>query len=137
MLDIYDVFKSFISLEASVNISIVQSPKYLDPSLILLDFEKETMKDIEKTEELIKSYFDKPIDRVSEKTGHMYWVKHEQTLEKLHRIVKYIKSFKPRYHEYNRFLIYRKKSDMIWNQNFNDYFQNYQIDEHNELVRVK
>ena len=137
MLDIYDVFESFISLQASVNISIVQSPKYLDPSLILLDFEKETMKDIEKTEELIKSYFDKPIDRVSEKTGQMYWVKHEQTLEKLHRIVKYIKSFKPRYHEYNRFLIYRKKSDMIWNQNFNDYFQNYQIDEHNELVRVK
>ena len=37
MLDIYDVFESFISLEASVNISIVQSPKYLDPSLILLD----------------------------------------------------------------------------------------------------
>ena len=78
-----------------------------------------------------------PSPRVSEKTGHMYWVKHEQTLEKLHRIVKYIKSFKPKYHDYNRFLIYRKKSDMIWNQNFNDYFQNYQIDEHNELVRVK
>ena len=53
------------------------------------------------------------------------------------KTLKYIKSFKPRYHEYNRFLIYRKKSDIIWDQNFNDYFQNYQIDEHNELIRVK
>jgi len=49
----------------------------------------------------------------------------------------YIKSFKPKYHDYNRFLIYRKKSDIIWDQNFNDYFQNYQIDEHNELIRIK
>ena len=37
---------------------------------------------------------------------------------------------------FNRFLIYRKKSDEIWNQDFNDYFENYQI-ENNELVRVK
>ena len=40
------------------------------------------------------------------------------------------------YHNFKRFLVYRKKSDEIWKQNFNDYFVNYQI-ENNELIRVK
>ena len=31
---------------------------------------------------------------------------------------------------------YRQKSDVIWNQDFNDHFENYQIID-NELVRVK
>ena len=37
--------------------------------------------------------------------------------------------------QYNKFLVYRKKSDKIWQQNFNDYFKNYQI-VNNELVRA-
>jgi len=51
-------------------------------------------------------------------------------------IVHYVKNTKLSYNNFNRFLIYRKKSDEIWGQNFNDYYDNYQI-ENNELVRVK
>ena len=57
----------------------------------------------------------------------MYWFDY---------IVDYMKRFNPQYKEYNRFLIYRKKSDQIWGQNFNDYFVNYQIED-DELIRVK
>ena len=137
MLDIYDVFESFINLKTSVDVSIVQSPKYLDPSLILLDYGEETQKDLERTAKLIEDNFDNGLEIFSKETGHRYWVDHRQTLDHFNKIAKYIKAFKPRYQDYNRWLIYRKKSDEIWGQDFNDHFQNYQIDEHNELVRVK
>jgi len=50
--------------------------------------------------------------------------------------VNYVKNTKLTYAQFNRFLIYRKKSDEIWKQDFNNYFQNYQIED-DELVRVK
>ena len=45
------------------------------------------------------------------------------------------KYFAKQFQQYNKFLVYRKKSDKIWQQNFNDYFKNYQI-VNNELVRA-
>ncbi|SVB65981.1 uncharacterized protein METZ01_LOCUS218835, partial [marine metagenome] len=129
MLDIYDVFESFIELDCWFDASIVQTPKYLDPSLILLEYKKETYKDIEKTYELLQKNKKTRFNNYQHKDGlsAKYWLDY---------IVNYVKNFKPKYREYNRWLIYRKKSDKIWDQNFNDYFQNYQIED-NELIRVK
>ena len=121
VLEIEDVFKSFYELNCYMDASIVQTPKYINPSLIMHEFEEETLKDLERTNDFIiknlgskKYYFKKWFDYM----------------------VNYIKNTKLDYHQYNRFLIYRKKSDEIWKQNFNDYFQNYQIED-NELIRVK
>jgi len=129
MLDIYDVFESFIELDCWFDASIVQTPKYLDPSLILLEYKKETYKDIEKTYELLQKNKKTRFNNYQQKDGlkAKYWLDY---------IVNYVKNFKPAYRDFNRFLIYRQKSDDIWEQNFNDYFQNYQIED-NELVRVK
>jgi MoaA/NifB/PqqE/SkfB family radical SAM enzyme len=129
MLDIYDVFESFIELDCWFDASIVQTPKYLDPSLILLEYKKETYKDIEKTYELLQKNKKTRSNNYQQKDGlkAKYWLDY---------IVNYVKNFKPAYKDFNRFLIYRQKSDDIWEQNFNDYFQNYQIED-NELVRVK
>ena len=124
MLDIYDVFDSFYDLNLNFDASIVQTPQYLDPSLILYDFYDETMKDIEKTYELIEKRQKNPEGKSD---YSKYWFNY---------IVDYVKQTKISYNNFNRFLIYRKKSDEIWNQDFNDYFENYQI-ENNELVRVK
>ena len=96
----------------------------MDPSLILYDFYDETMKDIEKTYELIEKRQKNPEGKSD---YSKYWFNY---------IVDYVKQTKISYNNFNRFLIYRKKSDEIWNQDFNDYFENYQI-ENNELVRVK
>ena len=125
MLDIFDVFDSFRELNCSFDASLVQTPKYLDPSLILSDYRKETEKDIEKTFKMLDKNFDSSTNK-NGKYAH-YW---------LNYIVKYIQNFRPKYKDFNRFLIYRKKSDEIWGQDFNDHFQNYQIEE-DELIRVK
>ena len=124
MMDIYDVFDSFYELDLNFDASIVQTPQYLDPSLLLYDFYDETMKDIERTYELIN----KREKGNLEKSDHSkYWFDY---------IVDYVKNTKISYKHFNRFLIYRKKSDELWNQNFNDYFENYQIKD-DELIRVK
>mgnify|MGYP003319075904 CR=1 FL=1 len=119
MFDLYDVFDSFFRLDCHFDASIVQTPQYLDPSLIFHEFKEETLKDISKTDELIT--------KNNNKLKSRYWFNY---------IINYIKNTKINYHHFNRFLIYRKKSDEIWKQNFNDYFQNYQIED-NELIRVK
>ena len=129
MLDIYDVFESFIELDCWFDASLVQTPKYLDPSLILLDYKKETLNDIEKTYELLEKNDKTKTHGYQTKDGlsAKYWLDY---------IVNYVINFKPKYKDYNRWLVYRKKSDEIWGQNFNDYFQNYQIVD-DELIRVK
>jgi len=136
MFDIYDVFESFIDLQCNTDASIVQTPKYLDPALILLDFNVETEKDFKRTEELIEKNYNNKIKRISSRNGKIYWVDHRDTMKWFKYITSYVRNTKVKYNDFNRFLIYRKKSDKIWNQNFNDYFQNYQIID-DELVRIK
>ena len=123
MLDIYDVFDSFLELECNFDASLVQTPKYLDPTLLFLDFRKETMNDLERTRTMLEKNESRYVKR---HRGAMFWFDY---------IVDYVTKFKPKYREFNRWLVYRKKSDEIWGQNFNDYFQNYKIED-DELVRV-
>ena len=122
MLDIYDVFNSFFELECRLDASIVQTPKYLNPSLMNLDFHEELMRDLNRTQELINK------DKRSKKC--------ENTQHWFDYIKNYVLKHKSSYKDFNKWLIYRKKSDEIWGQDFNDYFVNYQIED-NELIRVK
>ena len=124
MLDIYDVFDSFLELECNFDASLVQTPTYLDPTLPFFDFKRETISDIDRTRTMLENSKSKYVNK---HRGAMFW---------LNYIIDYVSKFKPKYRDYNRFLIYRKKTDEIWGQNFNDYFQNYKIED-DELVRVK
>jgi hypothetical protein len=121
VLEIKDLFESFHQLQCNFDASIVQTPPYINPAIIMFEFEKEILKDFKDTEDFIHKHIG-PFRRNAK-----YWLDY---------IVNYVKNTKINYHQYNRFLIYRKKSDEIWGQNFNDYFENYQIED-NELVRVK
>tara|TARA_B100001029_G_C15064017_1_gene461731 strand:- start:13741 stop:15078 length:1338 start_codon:yes stop_codon:yes gene_type:complete len=129
MLDIYDVFESFFDLQLNFDASIVQTPQYLDPSLIMYDFHDETLKDIAKTYDLIDRMESKNKVKQDLMTGN-------GSRKWLDYIVNYVKNTKISYNHFNRWLIYRKKSDKIWKQNFNHYFKKYQIIDDN-LVRVK
>ena len=127
MLDLYDIFDSIFDLEICFDASIVQTPKYINPSLIMHDFSEEVEQDIKKTFDLIEK---------KEKRDRKIWDKYNRRSRYwLNYIIDYIKNTKLSYSHFNRFLIYRKKSDAIWGQNFNDYFDNYKI-EQNELVRI-
>jgi hypothetical protein len=119
-MEIYDLFESFFELNCSFDASIVQTPKYINPSIIMFDFEKETLKDFQTTEDLIN------------RSGKNY--KHK-AMKWFQYITDYVKNTKLNYNQFNRFLVYRKKSDEIWGQHFNDYFENYQIID-DELIRV-
>ena len=92
----------------------------------MYDFAEETEEDIKKTYELIEKRDPFSGDKLYERQAKKWF----------DYIVSYVRNTKLSYNNFNRFLIYRKKSDEIWNQDFNDYFENYQI-ENNELVRVK
>jgi hypothetical protein len=128
MFDIYDVFESFFELGLNFDASIVQTPQYLDPSLIMYDFYDETMEDIRKSYKLI--------ERMEKKAkSKMDLIKGNDARKWLDYIVNYIKNTKISYNHFNRWLIYRKKSDIIWKQDFNQYFKNYQIIKE-DLVRV-
>jgi len=118
MLDIYDVFESFIELDCNFDASIVQTPRYLDPSLLMFDFKEHVIKDLENTEKLVNKF---------SKYSSLHWFDY---------IKKYVLNTSSEYKQFNRWLIYRKKSDQIWNQNFNDYFKNYQIED-DELIRIQ
>lgn len=100
--------------------SIVQTPKYINPSIAMYDFEKEILKDLRSTEDFIMKNLG------PEKYDFKKWFDY---------IADYVKRTRLEYRHYNRWLVYRKKSDEIWQQNFNDYFQNYQID-NGELIRA-
>ncbi len=85
------------------------------------EYDKDTLKDFEKTNEFIMKNLG------PEKYNFKKWFDY---------IFDYVTNTKLPYNNFNRFLIYRKKSDEIWGQRFNDYFKNYQIAD-NELIRVK
>jgi|TARA_B110000263_G_scaffold52691_1_gene44132 MoaA/NifB/PqqE/SkfB family radical SAM enzyme len=120
ILEIEDVFKSFYELDCNMDASIVQTPKYINPSIAMYDFEKEILKDLRSTEDFIMKNLG------PEKYDFKKWFDY---------IADYVKRTRLEYRHYNRWLVYRKKSDEIWQQNFNDYFQNYQID-NGELIRA-
>mgnify|MGYP001178936558 CR=1 FL=1 len=129
MFDIYDVFDSFFELGCHFDASIVQSPKYLDPSLIMYDFKEETLQDLKLTEDMVEKRITATMDYEEKKIAltAKFWLDY---------ITKYVKQTRVNYPAFNRWLIYRRKSDELWGNDFNDYFQNYKIID-DELVRVK
>ena len=54
MMDFYNIWESFLSLDVDgYDASIVQTPVYLDPSLIMYDFGDEIQEEIDRTKELV------------------------------------------------------------------------------------
>lgn len=102
MMDFYNIWESFLELNVDgYDASIVQSPLYLDPSLIMYDFGDEIQEEIDRTKELVVG------------TDAEWWV---------YYIEDYIKKAEVPYRHYNSFLLYIQETDKIWNQRFNDFF---------------
>jgi len=102
MMDFYNIWESFLSLDVDgYDASIVQTPVYLDPSLIMYDFGDEIQEEIDRTKELVAG------------TDAEWWV---------YYIEDYVKKAEVPYKYYNSFLLYVQETDKIWNQRFNDFF---------------
>lgn len=136
MLDIYDVFKSMLSLPLNdIKSAIVQTPEYINPSLIMKEFSKETLKDIEETRQYIiqdETYRRSKLrpyeyDNISYLKSEDRYTISVTAIKALDDIKSYVTSTNLEDKFYNSFFVYRRHSDKLWEQNFNEVFKNYQI----------
>jgi len=64
-LDIYNIYKSIIPLNfTNIKTSLVQSPRYLNPCVLLFDYEKELRKDFEDTQNMIMDIYNDRIKNI-------------------------------------------------------------------------
>jgi len=124
-MDIQNVFDSLMSLDVDVlDVAMVQSPRYLNPSILMIKFNQDVLTDIKETYKIISQHKNIKL-RKSARIG-------------LNIIEHYIMKHQPKYAEddYNSFLEYIQKTDKLWHQNFNNYLVNYKY-KGKQLKRIK
>ena len=164
-MDMFNIYESILSLKLThLKTSLVQSPRYLNPCVLLFDHEKELKEDFDRTIKMIYEIYDDRIKNIEKFKLENDYVKLEKfaskrikennsryrkqylngkfvfsdldsTLWYLHNIENYIFNKKnSRYIDYNAFLTYIRKSDNLCNQNFNNYFEKFKYKD-NEIIR--
>jgi hypothetical protein len=124
-MEIKDIFAGFLTLDANhIDSSIIFTPDYLNPSLMMLHFKEQTLKDIEETKEYIRNYHASKIRESAQRSA----------LLAVENIETYITNHRAEEKHWEAFKVYIRKSDSIWKQNFNDYIQNYKFI-NGEIVR--
>ena len=106
-----------------VKTALVQTPRYINPAVVLHDFYDELLEDWNRTIDYLESL---PQDKSVQMSLTHY----------MPALRKYLfDSPLPSYNDYNNFLIYIRKTDKIWGQDFNHYFKKFKFVK-NEIVRV-
>ncbi len=118
IMEIKDVFAGFLTLDANyIDSSIIFTPDYLNPALMMLHYREQTLHDIEETRQYIIN-----VDASNMRKGVI-----ESALQALENIKTYIINHRAEEKHWEAFKVYIRKSDVIWKQNFNDHIQNYKI----------
>tara|TARA_B100002003_G_scaffold241634_1_gene263581 strand:- start:8 stop:931 length:924 start_codon:yes stop_codon:yes gene_type:complete len=141
IMDIENVFESILSLDIDeFHVSLVQSPEYLNPAIMMLHFKDAVLKDIEKTHTIIEQYKNKKMDSTN-LIGNIQ----NEAFNELNKIKTYITNHTPKQSDkwphginghYKSFMAYINISDKLWKQNFNDYITNYKY-KNNSITRIK
>lgn len=142
VMDIENVMTSLLELDIdSIDASIVFTPAYINPALIMRRFPEQTISDLNRTRKSIKKIEKRRI-KSSDKRSYRSWnVKHNHfndiqgALKGLDDIEKYIRNHKTTAKDFVGFLHYSKKIDKLWKQDFNDIFSKYKI-QGNDLRRI-
>ena len=153
LLDIRNIYNSLFDLDFNtIKTSIVQTPSYINPSILMTDFKNDLRIDFDfviksifsehenrvkkiKNKKSLKSYNPKKCSNIFvEGADNFLFTDLKSSLWYLKKIEKYIFTHSSPYRDFNRFLIYLKKTDEIWNQNFNDYYTQFKFID-GELVR--
>jgi MoaA/NifB/PqqE/SkfB family radical SAM enzyme len=127
IMDIRNVFESLISLDVSfINSSIVYTPRYMNPAIMMLKFKDNVLKDFKETYVMIDERL-----KVGLQTQKLQSAKRAlQDIENYVINCDIVGEF-----EYESFLVYIQKTDNIWKQNFNNHFKKYQYVD-SSIVRV-
>lgn len=148
-----------------IRTSLVQTPRYINPAMLCFDFYDELMDDFNQTIKIIENEYELRYQNIneslklrsSEESRFSVAMKDQYRNRKynsdewstkylfsdlesakwfLYDIKNYIfNKTMSNYRDYNRFLVYIKKTDNLWGQNFNDYFTKFKYFD-NEIVRA-
>ena len=133
IMEIKDVFEGFLTLDCNyIDSSIIYTPTYLNPALMMRDFADEVLQDIKDTEDMIDRVNKDRLNNIEEsKKLHSFnlgtWTDIEGAYRALKNIKDYITNSKTESKDWEAFKAYIKKTDMIWKQNFNDHVTNYKF----------
>ena len=135
LMEIQDVFAGFLSLGCDwISSSIVYTPDYLNPSLMMLDFADNVMQDLDSARSYVFELEQERIKNI-ETTQNMrnfigdknkpLWSDICSVINAIENIRTYVKNKQPEPKHYQALMVYIRKSDEIWKQNFNDHIVNY------------
>ena len=153
LLDIKNIYTSLFDLDFNtLKTSIVQTPSYINPSILMTDFKNDLRKDFDSVIKTIHVEHQKRVKDIKnnkslnsynptkcssifvESADNFLFTDLKSSLWYLKNIENYVFTHSSPYRDFNRFLIYLKKTDEIWNQNFNDYYTQFKFID-GELVR--
>lgn len=143
MMDIYNIFESFLTLDVdNINSSIVYTPKYINPALMMIEHRESTLEDIKRVKELIMREKIKRFSNLTETSNLRSWCNKrkiftdiqsaQRAIENIERYI--LNNNLTKQEEYEALKVYIRKSDSIWKQNFNDFFVKYKY-ENGQIIR--
>jgi MoaA/NifB/PqqE/SkfB family radical SAM enzyme len=143
IMDIQNVFESFLTLDIDyIKSSIVYDPPYLNPAIMNLEFKDYVIEDIKKTYDIITKEKEKRENNRKDYEhyrsyfpGSQEWHDIRGAGEAIENIEQYITKHQSVYKDYEAFLVYIRKTDKLWQQNFNEHLVNYKYID-NKIVRV-
>jgi hypothetical protein len=158
-MDLQNTFESLFELDFRyIKISLVQTPEYLNPSILAFDFHDELLSDFNdvfkiidaenkkrkndmknsmKLNSSINSRFSNFFRNENKNQDRVIFSDLESAKHQLNSVKNYIFNKKvTSYKNYNRFLIYIKKTDELMNKDFNKHFDKFRYID-GELMRKR
>jgi MoaA/NifB/PqqE/SkfB family radical SAM enzyme len=143
IMDIENIFASFLTLDIDyIDSSIVYTPRYMNPALMALKFKDEVYSDIQATYKLINDENTKRMSNLDSYTHLKGWDQKNRVFKDIKSafkalldIEKYVFNHQCKPDEFEAFLVYIRKTDKIWQQNFNNHMKKYKfVDDRIERV---
>lgn len=136
IMDLVDVFSSILELDITgLNSSIVYTPKYINPALMMIEHRESVLKDIAEVKKLIMKEKVRRFANLTEELKRRAWSEKYKIFTDLYTAQKAIENIE-RYvthnntataDEYEAMKVYIRKTDTIWKQNFNNHFVKYKF----------
>lgn len=137
IMELSDTIQGLLTLDSNcVNSSIVYTPEYLNPSVMMLYHRDFVINEINNTRNIIKNEENNRKNNLKKSTMlHSYignfsmheWTDINTAYEAVDKIEKYVLNYKSKPEHWDALQVYIRKSDQIWKQNFNDHIENFKF----------
>jgi MoaA/NifB/PqqE/SkfB family radical SAM enzyme len=135
IMDIENIFASFLKLDIEcIDSSIVYTPRYINPAIMMLKFKEQVLEDIQKTYKMIDDELTRRMTDFARYKRLRSWEDHRKEFrdirtarKSLQAIEDYVRNTKAEEEHWEAFKIYIRKSDALWSHNFNDFMVKYKF----------